>query len=526
LTVPETDNPEACGPLVSVLVPTFNRPRTLAAAVRSVLAQTYRRFEVFVVNDGGASVADLVGALGDPRVTLMERRENRGKAASLNEALGRATGKYVAYLDDDDLYYPHHLATLVAALEGPTECRAAYSDLLKAHCRVGPDGRREVLGKIVNISRDFDRFLICYFNHVLHVSLLHRRDLLEKTGPYNEAQRVLVDWDMTRRLAFFTDFLHVPRITGEFYGPVGDCDRISYRMRLDKVTYLAQVLAIRTARPPKPWPKMPDLSVVFVADRFDDAAAATLRQIWSWTFMPYQVYVPLPPSELQKLRTAMPNLVRVPVIRAAGPEQRLDEALARCEGDYVAVVPPGLEAGPMWVEEAYYAALHHGSAKVAFQLGDGRAALPAVVMGRDELRGIRGRRRSLSLAQSLAAEGVVVRKPAPEEMSFRFDAVVGEAKALESEGSLIRAAALYRQAARDFGNVFWMQERAAECLYRAGGRDADAMDLARELNRARPSPSTLLLEARLHRRADRTGEAVALLERAERVLAGEGSPCV
>ena len=68
-------------------------------------------------------------------------------------------------------------------------------------------------------SRDFDRFLLCYFNHILHVSLMHRRDLLEKTGPYREGQRVLIDWDMTRRLAFFTDFLHVPRVTGEFYGP-------------------------------------------------------------------------------------------------------------------------------------------------------------------------------------------------------------------------------------------------------------------------------------------------------------------
>jgi hypothetical protein len=180
----------------------------------------------------------------------------------------------------------------------------------------------------------------------------------------------------------------------------------------------------------------------------------------------------------------------------------------------------------MWVEEAYYAALYHGSPRVAFQMAGGSVDFPAVVMRRDELRGIRGRHRGLALGPSLAAEGVAVRKPAPEELPFQFDGVVGEAKAFEGEGSLVRAAYLYKQAARDFGNTLWMNERAAECLYRAGGRDAEAMTLVRGLNGKRPTPSTLLLEARLHRRADRNEEAVALLERAERILAGEGAPCV
>ncbi|MEA3368402.1 MAG: glycosyltransferase, partial [Planctomycetota bacterium] len=178
-------------PLVTVLVPTFNRRRFLADALASLVAQTYETFEAIVINDGGAGVRDVVDGFADPRLVLIERQENRGKAASLNEALERARGTYVAYLDDDDRYYPNHLARLVETLEGRTDCGVAYTDLYKVHCRLRPDGSRQVLGKVVNVSRDFDRFFLCYFNHTLHVSVMHRRDLLERTGPYDESLAIL-----------------------------------------------------------------------------------------------------------------------------------------------------------------------------------------------------------------------------------------------------------------------------------------------------------------------------------------------
>ena len=176
----------AQGPLVSVLMPTFNRRRYLSGALASALAQTYRNLEIFVIRDGGEDVADVVRSFQDPRIVFIDRKENRGKPASLNEALAKAQGKYVAYLDDDDAWYPNHVETLVRALETETDCHAAYTDLYRVYCELRPDGERVVLSKHVEISRDFDRFLMLYFNHVLHVSLMHRRDLLDKTGPYTE----------------------------------------------------------------------------------------------------------------------------------------------------------------------------------------------------------------------------------------------------------------------------------------------------------------------------------------------------
>jgi glycosyltransferase involved in cell wall biosynthesis len=245
-------------PLVTVMMPTCNRHMYLPIALESVLKQDYSNLEIFVMNDGGDDVSGIVESFRDPRIIYINGKENRGKAFRLNEAIPKSQGKYICYLDDDDLFYPHHVRTLVNALENETDCQAAYSDLYKTYCRVGSDGSRLVLSKVLDISRDFDRFFMFYYNHALHVSLMHRRDLLDKAGPYNENLSVLIDWDLTRRLVFFTDFHHVHEITGEFYAPVNRYDRISIKQRQDKAEYSRNVMAIRTTRPSKPWPKVDD----------------------------------------------------------------------------------------------------------------------------------------------------------------------------------------------------------------------------------------------------------------------------
>ncbi|GAG26148.1 unnamed protein product, partial [marine sediment metagenome] len=111
------------GPVVSVLIPTFNRPRYLSEALASALHQSYSNLQVIVVNDGGQDVSSIVNSFSDPRIIFINRKENRGKAFSLNEALARAEGEYIAYLDDDDLYYPNHIETLVDVLENKTDCQ-------------------------------------------------------------------------------------------------------------------------------------------------------------------------------------------------------------------------------------------------------------------------------------------------------------------------------------------------------------------------------------------------------------------
>lgn len=511
---------DATGPTVSVLLPTFNRPRYLTEALGSVLHQTYRNLQVIVINDGGEDVSDIVESYGDPRLILIDRKENRGKAFSLNEALARAEGKYIAYIDDDDIYYPNHVATLVSVLENRADYQVAYSDLYKVACRVTPDGGRLALSKVVEVSRDFDRFVMLYFNHVLHVSLMHRTEIIEKTGLYNENLSVLIDWDMTRRLAFFSDFCHVPQITGEYYNPVDESDRISIQQRRDENEYLRNALTIRTTRPPKPWSKIEDTAIIFIAPKLDKRAAATIGSIWRYTFYPYIFYLPVSPVDLKRLESVMPNVVPVFVDPCASETQRVDAALAECEGQYVVIVPRGYDIHEMWVEDALYALINEPVAHEGFELEGSSAELWAAVLRKSDLEYARRSFPNLPVRESLQAAGIVLKRLHASQVPFQFDRLLAEARRADKSGNCAKAADIFEFIAANYQNEFWMNTLAAKSFFKAGNY-TKASELSRRLNRQRPTVDTLLLEAKIRRRENDSNSAICLLERAEDILEGK-----
>jgi glycosyltransferase involved in cell wall biosynthesis len=107
--------------MVSVLIPTFRRPRFLLRALRSLQAQAYPDWEVLVVDDGEGEGVAAARALGDPRVRPFPN-PGRGQVEARNAALSRARGEVVALLDDDDWWEdPYHLHRILRALsQGPT----------------------------------------------------------------------------------------------------------------------------------------------------------------------------------------------------------------------------------------------------------------------------------------------------------------------------------------------------------------------------------------------------------------------
>lgn len=517
------NNSKKTGPMVSILLPTFNRPRYLSEALASALHQSYRNLQVIVVNDGGQDVSDIINSYNEPRLIFINRKENRGKAFSLNQALARAEGKYIAYLDDDDIYYPHHIETLVNVLENQTDCQVAYSDLYKAYCKIMPDGSRQVLSKVVEISRDFDRFLMLFFNHVLHVCLMHRRDLIEKTGLYNEKLNVLIDWDMTHRLVFFSDFYHAHEITGEFYSPVGECDRISIQRHKDESEYLRNILAIRTTRPKKPWPKIDDMSIIFAADRLNYQAGQTIGSIWRHTFYPYKFYLPIPQAPKYigaTLNTDMPNMVLIPVNPLASQTQRIDAALAQCDGKYITIVPAGFNIKMMWVENPLYALINSSVDSKGFEIEGSTDNLWAAVVRKDVLLYARKCFPKLSVQKSLKAAGVGLRQPNFEEMPFQFDDLLAHAQLAGKNGSWAEAAQMFEHIAQHYQNQLWMKSLAAKAFYNAGDYNK-ALKLSGEINKLCPTVDTLLLEAQVNRKKKNLNVAIELLKRAEQTIAGK-----
>lgn len=104
----------AQAPIFSVIIPTYERPAFLAEAIDSVLGQTVQDFEVLVVDDG-SSVP--VAVPDDPRVRLIRRELRGGAAVARNTGLAHAQGRFVCFLDDDDLYAPDRLAVVVEHLD-------------------------------------------------------------------------------------------------------------------------------------------------------------------------------------------------------------------------------------------------------------------------------------------------------------------------------------------------------------------------------------------------------------------------
>jgi glycosyltransferase involved in cell wall biosynthesis len=116
-------------PLVSVVIPAYNAAAYIGATLRSVFAQTFQQFEILVVNDGSSDTPALERALQPylSRIRYM-KQENRGPSAARNVAIREAQGKYVAFLDSDDLWHPDHLANQVATLENDPSLGLVYSN--------------------------------------------------------------------------------------------------------------------------------------------------------------------------------------------------------------------------------------------------------------------------------------------------------------------------------------------------------------------------------------------------------------
>jgi glycosyltransferase involved in cell wall biosynthesis len=99
--------------LVSVIVPTYNRRETIQAAIASVQRQTFADWELIVVDDGSTDDTAALIEGSDPRLVLI-RQKNQGVNAARNAAMLRARGQYIAFLDSDDEWLPHHLELSVA----------------------------------------------------------------------------------------------------------------------------------------------------------------------------------------------------------------------------------------------------------------------------------------------------------------------------------------------------------------------------------------------------------------------------
>jgi GT2 family glycosyltransferase len=201
--------------LVSVIMATRDRHALLRDALASVVAQHHPYWELLLVNDGGTSV-DEIARSADPlgRIRVINHRVSFGPAAARNAALRQARGAIVCYLDDDDLYRPHHLSTVVRAF-ADTKTDFVYTDSERVIEELR-SGERIVLGRDRPFSRPaYSRDQLLVTNYIPLNAWAHRWELVQRAGVFDEQLPFLEDWELLLRFVRHGSVTRVAEMTVE-----------------------------------------------------------------------------------------------------------------------------------------------------------------------------------------------------------------------------------------------------------------------------------------------------------------------
>ncbi len=181
-------------PVVSVVIPTYNRLPKVKDAIDSVLSQTYRDFEFWVVDDGSTDgTGEALRVFGNKIKYISQ--DNRGASAARNLGARVSRGKYLAFLDSDDLWEPEKLEIQVKCMEENPQFPLCYTDeiWIRKGIRVNPKKRH---GKYSGWI--FEKCLpLCIISPS---SALMRRALFEETGGFDETLPVCEDYDFWLRV--------------------------------------------------------------------------------------------------------------------------------------------------------------------------------------------------------------------------------------------------------------------------------------------------------------------------------------
>jgi glycosyltransferase involved in cell wall biosynthesis len=191
-----------------VILPVYNRERWVARAIDSVLAQTYRNFELIVVDDGSTDgTRDVLERYGE-HITLITQ-EHRGVYVARNLALQRARGELVAFIDSDDAWLPHRLASQVPLMQNPA-VGLVFGDALHV------PGRRRTCFQVSPPRRGRAAARFAWCNFVPTITVLARKSCIEEAGGFSEESTLACDYLLWFRIALRHELDYVESLVAEY----------------------------------------------------------------------------------------------------------------------------------------------------------------------------------------------------------------------------------------------------------------------------------------------------------------------
>ncbi len=184
-------------PLVSVIIPVYNRYQFLKEAIDSVLSQTFQNFELIIVDDGSDNTSYLINNEYKDKIIYIRHKTNRGVAAARNSGIKVASGKLIAFLDSDDLWLPKKLEEQVIYMEKNPDILISQTEeiWIRNGKRVNPKKIHKKEGGYI-----FERSLkLCLISPS---SVIIRKELLDKVGLFDEELIAAEDYDLWLRITY------------------------------------------------------------------------------------------------------------------------------------------------------------------------------------------------------------------------------------------------------------------------------------------------------------------------------------
>lgn len=185
-------------PLVSIIIPTYNRAQFIAAAIHSIIHQTYTNFEILVIDDGsGDNTKNIVQSFNDVRIFYFFQQHN-GRSSARNLGILIAKGKYITFLDSDDLYLPEKIEKQVEYLESNLQYSMIYSS---AQCIDEQGSQLNYTYQAIDSGWIYEK--IAYFLPVTIIlpTVMVRKEIFQEIGAFDEKMDRFEDVDMWRRIS-------------------------------------------------------------------------------------------------------------------------------------------------------------------------------------------------------------------------------------------------------------------------------------------------------------------------------------
>lgn len=198
-------------PDISIVIPCFNAEKTVGATLDSILAQSYQDYEVIAVNDGSSdATGDILGEYTDKftgRLAIVSQ-VNQGQTVAKNVGTAHASGRFVAFIDSDDMWAPEKLSRQIEFLEHNSHVGLCYTN---GYYIDEQNNRIEEVGVSPDYrGRCFQKLLMG--NNMVASSVMVRTEVLDKVGWFDEELRACENWELWTRIAqsYEIDYIDEP----------------------------------------------------------------------------------------------------------------------------------------------------------------------------------------------------------------------------------------------------------------------------------------------------------------------------